>query len=193
MPRLAPADALIVVDVQNDFLPGGRLGVEQGDAVVPTLNRYIARFHAARLPVVATRDWHPPEHCSFAAQGGPWPQHCVAGSPGAAFAQVLELPAETLIVSKATTAQRDAYSGFEGTGLSERLRERGVKRVFVGGLATDYCVLNTVRDALTAGFETFLLEDAVRAVNVHPHDGDRAIEEMRSLGAATITLEDIEP
>ena len=193
MLRLATTDALIVVDVQNDFLPGGRLGVNDGDAVVTVLNRYIAHFREAGLPIVATRDWHPPGHCSFTAQGGIWPEHCVADTDGAAFAATLELPDDAMVVSKADTPEADAYSGFQGTELTAELRRRGVTRIFVGGLATDYCVLNTVRDALAADFEAILLADAVRAVDVEPGDGDRAIDEMRAKGAATITVEDIEP
>lgn len=193
MLRLNPTDALIVVDVQNDFLPGGSLAVRDGDAVVPVLNRYLARFRAAGAQVTVTRDWHPRGHCSFVAQGGPWPEHCVAGTRGAEFAEMLELPADALIVSKADTADADAYSGFEDTGLAATLRGLGVTRVFIGGLATDYCVLNTVRDALTEGFETLLLTDAVRPVEAAPGDGVRAVEQMRSLGAIIITLEDIEP
>jgi nicotinamidase/pyrazinamidase len=193
MRRLAATDALIVVDVQNDFLPGGHLGVNDGDAVVPVLNRYIARFREAGLPIVATRDWHPPGHCSFTAQGGIWPEHCVADTDGAAFAAGLELPDDAMVVSKADTVEADAYSGFQGTELAAQLSRRGVTRVFVGGLATDYCVLNTVRDALAADFEAILLADAVRAVDVEPGDGDRAIKDMRAQGATTITVEDIEP
>ncbi|MEJ2630341.1 MAG: nicotinamidase [Acidihalobacter sp.] len=193
MLRLAANDALILVDVQNDFLPGGRLGVADGDAVVPLLNRYVAHFRAAGLPIVATRDWHPTGHCSFAAQGGPWPEHCVADSPGAAFAAGLELPGDALIISKADTVEADAYSGFQDTDLAEQLRKQGVTRLFIGGLATDYCVLNTVSDALAADFEVILLVDAVRAVDVEPGDGARAIDEMRAKGATTITVEDIQP
>lgn len=179
-------DALIVVDVQLDFLPGGSLAVPRGDEVVPALNRYVAVFRGLTLPVVATRDWHPPDHCSFKAQGGPWPPHCIAGSDGARFSPLLDLPCEARIVSKATAADRDAYSGFEGTDLDVWLKGAGVARVFVGGLATDYCVLNTVRDALRFGYTVFLLEDAVRAVDMQAGDGGRAIAEMRSLGAASL-------
>lgn len=186
--RLQAGDALILVDVQLDFLPGGSLAVPQGDEVVPALNRYIAVFRRLTLPVVATRDWHPPDHCSFQAQGGPWPPHCVAGSDGARFAPLLDLPCEARIVSKATTRDRDAYSGFEGTDLDEWLQRAGVSRVFVGGLATDYCVLNTVSDALRIGYATFLLADAVRAVDAQAGDGERAIAEMRRLGAVAIEL-----
>ena len=186
--RLLAEDALILVDVQLDFLPGGSLAVPHGDEVVPALNRYIAVFRRLTLPVVATRDWHPPDHCSFQAQGGPWPPHCVAGSEGARFAPLLDLPCEGHIVSKATTRDRDAYSGFEGTDLDEWLKDAGVSRIFVGGLATDYCVLNTVRDALRIGYATFLLADAVRAVDAQAGDGERAIAEMRRLGALAIEL-----
>jgi nicotinamidase/pyrazinamidase len=184
--HLQADDALILVDVQLDFLPGGSLAVPRGDEVVPALNRYIAVFRGLTFPIVATRDWHPPDHCSFRAQGGPWPPHCVAGSAGAHFATLLDLPCEAHIVSKATSRDRDAYSGFEGTGLDDWLRRAGASRVFVGGLATDYCVLNTVRDALRFGYATFLLLDAVRAVDVAAGDGARAIDEMRRLGAMAI-------
>ncbi len=187
-PTLRPGDALIVVDVQNDFLPGGSLAVPDGDAVVPVLNRYAAAFAAKALPVYATRDWHPSNHCSFKDQGGPWPPHCVANSQGAAFAPGLKLPAPTTVISKATTAEKDAYSGFEGTDLDRRLRAQGVKRVFVGGLATDYCVLNTVRDARKLGYDVILLTDAIHAVNVKPSDGRNAEDEMRRLGARPFAL-----
>jgi nicotinamidase/pyrazinamidase len=190
--KLRPGDALILVDVQLDFLPGGRLAVPQGDAVVPALNRYIAVFRGLTFPVVATRDWHPADHCSFAAQGGPWPPHCVAGTDGARFAPLLDLPCEARIVSKATAHDKDAYSGFEGTDLDDWLERAGVSRVFVGGLATDYCVLNTVRDALRLGYETFVLTDAVRAVDVQSGDGERALAEMRALGATPIAFDGLD-
>lgn len=182
---------MLVIDVQNDFLPGGRLAVPEGDAVVPALNRYIAAFAARGLPVYATRDWHPPSHCSFREAGGPWPAHCIADSPGAAFPAELALPAGTPIVSKATDVSRDAYSGFQGTPLDSRLRRAGVRRIFIGGLATDYCVLSSVRDALRLGYEVFVLTDAVRAVNVQPGDGDRALAEMRRLGAQCMRFEEL--
>ena len=188
-PEPQRGDALVIVDVQNDFLPGGALAVPHGDEVVPVLNRWIERFTARGLPVVATRDWHPPDHCSFRERGGPWPVHCVAGTEGAAFAPALRLPADALVISKATEPDREAYSGFEGTDLAERLRGLGVRRLFVGGLATDYCVLSTVRDARREGFDVVLLEDAVRAVDVQPGDGARALEEMRRLGAELVRTE----
>ena len=189
--RPQPGDALIVVDVQRDFLPGGNLGVPHGDEVVPVLNRYLAAFHARALPVYATRDWHPSNHCSFQARGGPWPPHCIAETPGAAFAAKLQLPPQTVVISKAQGADQDAYSGFEGTDLDAQLKRAGVRRVFVGGLATDYCVLNTVRDARRLGYGVYLLADGVRAVNVKPDDGPRAEDEMRRLGATPIEFEQI--
>jgi nicotinamidase/pyrazinamidase len=181
-------DALMVVDIQNDFLPGGALAVLQGNRVMAPLNRYIGLFHDRGLPIFATRDWHPEDHCSFQAQGGPWPPHCIAGTPGAEFPPDLELPEETVVISKATAPGLEAYSGFEGTDLARRLREAGVGRVFVGGLATDYCVQATVSDALKAGFDALVLTDAVRAVAVHPGDGQRALEAMRRAGAVLTDL-----
>jgi nicotinamidase/pyrazinamidase len=190
--RPRQGDTLLVVDVQNDFLPGGSLAVPDGDAVVPVLNRYLALFGRAGLPIYATRDWHPPDHCSFREQGGVWPPHCVAGSEGAAFSALLQLPAATVVISKAERPEADAYSGFAGTGLAERLHAEGVSRLFVGGLATDYCVLNTVRDALAEGFSVVLLEDAIRAVDVQPGDGQRAIAEMLRLGARAAIFEGLQ-
>lgn len=183
-------DALLVVDVQRDFLPGGSLAVPDGDGVVPVLNRYIGLVRREGLPVFASRDWHAKRHCSFRAQGGQWPEHCVAGTPGAGFAPGLELPREATIISKATREESDAYSAFSGTDLARELRSRGVKRLLVGGLATDYCVLNSVCDALKEGFEVLLLTDAIRAVNVNAGDGERAMREMEQAGAVRVALED---
>jgi nicotinamidase-related amidase len=185
---IGPGDALIVVDVQNDFLPGGRLAVPEGDEVVAPLNRAILKFIAAGQPVFATRDWHPPDHVSFLGRGGLWPPHCIRDTLGAAFAPTLHLPASVTVISKATSSEREAYSGFDGTDLARRLREAGVKHVFVGGLATDYCVLNTVHDALDRDFMVSLLVDAVRAVEVHPGDGERALAEMARLGAVGVRV-----
>ena len=183
-------DAVLIVDVQADFLPGGNLGVERGDEVVPVLNRYLALARRKGAPVFASRDWHPRDHCSFLAQNGAWPEHCVAGSPGAEFAPGLALTRDAVIISKATAKDTDAYSAFQGTELAPRLRELGVKRLLVGGLATDYCVLNTVLDARKAGFEVLLLVDAIRAVNVKPGDGERAETKMLAAGAVATRLED---
>ena len=187
--QLQPGDALLIVDVQNDFLPGGSLAVPRGDEVVSVLNRYLRAFETQCLPVYATRDWHPQRHCSFRAQGGPWPPHCMAGTHGAEFAAELRLPTTTMVISKATTPDQDAYSGFQGTDLDQRLHATGIRRLFIGGLATDYCVLNTVRDALRLGYEVSLLADAIRPVDIQPGDGLRAEEEMARLGAQRISLE----
>ena len=193
MTEFAPrsGDALIIVDVQNDFLPGGSLAVPDGDAVLAPINAYASLFARHGHPVFATRDWHPENHCSFRSGGGPWPPHCVAESRGAAFSPGLALPEATIVISKATDPTRDAYSGFQDTGLERQLSAKGVRRVFVAGLATDYCVSATVKDALAAGFEAVVLADAVRAVNVAPGDGDRAIHEMRALGATFARYEDV--
>lgn len=179
-------DALIVIDVQNDFLSGGALAVSRGEEVVPMLNAAIATFERRKLPLVASRDWHPADHCSFRPQGGPWPPHCVAGTAGAEFAPALRVPASAIIVSKGVTADDDSYSDFAGTDLDKRLRKAGVRRLFVGGLATDYCVRHTVLDARRAGYDVVLLVDAIRAVDVHPGDGDKAIAEMRKAGAVAV-------
>lgn len=190
---LQPGDALIVTDIQNDFLPGGALAVPGGDEVISPANRYIALFTARMLPVIATRDWHPPNHCSFKEQGGPWPIHCVAGSKGAQFAQGLQLPPNVIVVSKAVEQHREAYSTFSGTELGSRLKHMGVTRLFIGGLATDYCVLNSVLDAIALGFRVHVLIDASRPVNVQPNDGALAEQKMRATGAQAITLQDVSP
>jgi nicotinamidase/pyrazinamidase len=186
--KLLATDALIVVDVQNDFLPGGSLAVPHGDEVIPVLNRYLAAFELETLPIFATRDWHPLNHCSFLAQGGPWPVHCVMQTRGAQFPPSLRLPSSAVVISKGTSPEKEAYSGFEGTDLEARLRAAAVERLFVGGLATDYCVLNTVRDGLKRGFKVVLLKDSIRAVNVAAEDGRRAEEEMLRHGAVPFEL-----
>lgn len=191
--KLQRGDALIIVDVQNDFLPGGSLAVPHGDDVISVLNCYGALFYQRQLPIYATRDWHPAGHCSFHAQGGPWPIHCVQHSPGAQFPNALHLPPETNIISKATQPNQDAYSGFEQTELDALLQKAGIKRLFIGGLATDYCVLNTIKDGLAHHYQVFVLKDAIRAVNVNEGDGERAIAEMRNLGAEFVEAQEVEP
>ncbi|MCG6861594.1 MAG: nicotinamidase [Chromatiaceae bacterium] len=176
-------DALIIVDLQNDFLTGGSLAVSDGDEVIPVLNTWIRRFRKAGLPIFATRDWHPADHCSFRDQGGPWPPHCVAGTKGAEFTSELVLPPDAYVHSKAMRPEKEAYSDFEDGDLGPKLRQMGIARLFVGGLATDYCVRATVLDGLKEGFQVVLLVDAIRAVEVEPGDGDRAIAEMRDAGA----------
>jgi nicotinamidase/pyrazinamidase len=189
--ELGAGDVLIVADVQKDFLAGGSLAVPEGDRVVPVLNRYLTAFTRRALPIFLSRCWHPPDHCSFRERGGPWPRHCVAGTPGAEFAEGFEIPGAAVIVSKATRRDRDAYSAFEGTELHENLRRVAARRLFVGGLTTDYCILNTVRDARARGYPTFVLGDGIRAVNVQPDDGRKAEEEMASRGATFIRLESL--
>ena len=182
-------DALLVVDMQNDFMPGGALGVHGGDRIVPEVNRLVEKFIARRLPIVFSRDWHPPNHCSFEEQGGIWPVHCVQHTKGAAFTTGLAMPADPTVISKATKIDHEAYSAFHGPGLSELLTRLEVTRIFIVGLATDYCVLETVKDARREGFEVVVLEDGVRAVNVHPEDGPRALQEMARLGAEIVNAD----
>lgn len=186
--ELGRGDALLVIDIQNDFLPGGRLAVPDGDQVIPVMNCYIDRFTQRQLPVFATRDWHPKNHDSFIQQGGPWPEHCIAGSTGAEFAPGLNLPATVHIISTGMEAEKDGYSGFENTDLKKQLEQLSVSRLFTGGLATDYCVLHTVCDALNLNYQVLLLTDAVRAVNVHLQDGKQAINKMLVKGAIPLTL-----
>ena len=177
--------ALIVVDVQNDFCPGGSLAVERGDEVVAPLNRLIKEFLARGEPVFKSRDWHPARTKHFAAYGGTWPVHCVQNTRGAEFHPELLDDPRIQIISKGT-GDEDSYSAFDGTDLADLLRERGVTEVFVGGLATDYCVKNTVLDALREGFKVKALTEAMRAVNLQPGDDARALEEMRRAGAEVI-------
>jgi nicotinamidase/pyrazinamidase len=177
--------ALIVVDVQNDFCPGGSLAVEHGDEVVAPLNRLIREFLERGEPVFKSRDWHPAQTRHFAAYGGTWPVHCVQNTRGAEFHKDLLEDPRIEIVSKGT-GDEDNYSAFDGTTLAEDLRARGVKEVWVGGLATDFCVKNTVLDALREGFRVKALTEAMRAVNLQPGDDARAIEEMRRAGAEII-------
>jgi nicotinamidase/pyrazinamidase len=181
-------DALIIVDVQNDFCPGGALAVADGDKVVSILNRLIAEFDRAGLPVIATRDWHPAETTHFNTRGGIWPPHCVQGSTGAKFHPDLALGPGAVIVSKGMQENADSYSGFDamdahGVGLADLLRACGVRRIVIGGLATDYCVKQTALDGLRQGFEVVLLEDAMRGVNLKPEDARQALDEVKRAGA----------
>lgn len=190
-------DALLIVDVQNDFCPGGSLPVADGDAVAPVLTAYAERFHAAGLPVIAARDWHPPQTRHFVSGGGVWPPHCIQGTAGAEFHPDLRLPAGTVIVSKGMDPRADAYSAFEavtedGRTIARLLRDLGVARVFIGGLATDYCVRASALDALDAGFAVVALTDAMRGVELQPGDTARALAEMRQRGAEGLTLAGME-
>jgi nicotinamidase/pyrazinamidase len=186
---LQKGDALIIVDIQNDFLPGGSLAVAGGEQVIPVINAYVAKFQQHGLPIVATRDWHSPDHSSFVPQGGPWPEHCVAGSKGAEFSPDLSLPETARIFSAGFEKMAAGYSGFENTDLHTYLNHAGIKRLFIGGIATDYCVLHTVLDALHYRYRVFLLQDAIRAVNVNPEDGENAVRKMRANGAELLTLD----
>jgi nicotinamidase/pyrazinamidase len=187
--RITQKDALIIIDVQKDFLLGGALPVPDGDEVIPVLNDYISLFKSVNAKVFATRDWHPPNHVSFKAFGGPWPPHCVQHTEGAEFHPDLKLPADVTVISKATDPERESYSGFDGTTLADELRKASVSLVFVGGLATDYCVRQTVLDGIALGFDMVLLLDAIRGINVKVDDSKKALSEMRAHGADTATLE----
>jgi nicotinamidase/pyrazinamidase len=178
--------ALIVVDVQNDFCPGGSLAVAYGDEVVAPLNELIEEFLDRNEPVFKTRDWHPATAKHFAAYGGIWPVHCVQNTPGAAFHAELSDDPRITVISKGVDESADGYSAFDGTGLAKALRDLGVEELWVGGLATDYCVKHTVLDARREGFEVKALADAMRAVNLKPNDGAQAIAEMRAAGAEIV-------
>jgi len=181
--------ALLIVDVQRDFMPGGALPVPEGDSVVAPINELVGRFEGRELPVILTRDWHPPDHVSFRPRGGPWPPHCVAGTEGAEFHPSLRVPPGALIVSKATERDREAYSGFEGTDLAQALASLGVRRLFVGGVATEYCVRATVLDALRLNYEVLVVEEAVRGIS---KDGEeRAKYEMLREGGILVRLDEI--
>jgi nicotinamidase/pyrazinamidase len=176
------ARALIIVDFQNDFVPGGALPVSDGDAIAGRVAE-LARSGDFDV-VVATRDWHPPDHKSFEAQGGPWPDHCVQGTPGAELHQALDPELVDVVVDAGREPGDEGYSGFEKTGLEELLRERGVDHVTLVGLATDYCVKHTALDALRHGFGVTIDTSGVRAIDVEPGDGRRALEQVRAAGGS---------
>ena len=176
-------DVLLIVDVQNDFCPGGALAVNKGDEVVPVLNQWINEAQRLGVTVYASRDWHPPHHISFKERGGPWPPHCIQGTKGAAFHPDLKLPANVQVISKAESPDIDSYSAFGGTDLAERLHRAGTHRLWIGGLTQDYCVRETSLDAIREGFEVHVIVEGTRAVNVHPEDGRRALEDVQAAGA----------
>jgi nicotinamidase/pyrazinamidase len=181
--------ALIVVDVQNDFCPGGSLAVAHGDEVVAPLNRLMREFLDRGEPVYKTRDWHPPQTKHFTDYGGTWPVHCVQNTHGAEFRAGLLDDPRIRVISKGLDEKADGYSGFDGTNLSDQLKAEGIEEVWVGGLATDYCVKQTVVDAARQGFHVKALADAMRAVNIKPDDGAEAIKEMRAAGAEIVGSE----
>ena len=192
-------DALLIVDFQNDFTPGGALPVTGGDEIGPAVDALADRFDL----VIATRDWHPPDHGSFIGvevdpakwEGidppGIWPVHCVQGTPGAELHPSLDRTKVDVIVDKAQDPNTQGYSAFHGGNLVDVLRERGVDRLFIAGLATDYCVKNTVLDARREGFEVTVVEDAIRGIDVEPGDSDRALDEMRDVGADFTTSDEL--
>ncbi len=178
--RLLASDALLIVDVQRDFCSGGALSVPGADEIIPTVNDLIKEAIEAKALVIASRDWHPPDHSSFHAFGGIWPAHCVQGSDGAKFHAALRLPDDALVVTTGQTVDKDQYSAFDATGLANELRRRGVKRVLICGLAQDVCVRATALDAVEAGFETHLRLSATRAIV--PVHGEEAVVEMVGSG-----------
>ena len=179
---LRKGDALLLVDVQIDFCPGGNLPVTQGDRIVPVLNRWLAAAAAKGIPVYASRDWHPAGHMSFASRGGQWPDHCLQDSPGAAFHPALELPDDTVVISKGVRFDKDQYSAFDETGLAERLRQDGIERLWIGGLAQDVCVEATAVGGSEAGFNVHVLLEATKPIT--KEGGERALAAMRAAGVA---------
>lgn len=179
--------ALLLVDVQNDFCPGGNLAVPEGDSIIPVLNRYIQVFAKSKTSIFASRDWHPAYTTHFKEYGGQWPEHCVQGSPGAEFHPDLRLPAETIILSKGMDPRKDSYSAFQavdenGNGFEKLIRRNGIIELFIGGLATDYCVKSSVLNALEYGLRVGLLLDAIKGVNINSMDSENAIREMEKRG-----------
>ncbi len=188
--------ALLIVDVQNDFCPGGALGVPEGDKIVPYINKYIKIFSKKKLLIFATRDWHPIKTKHFKDFGGVWPVHCIQNTRGAQFYPKLRLPKETILLYKGIYPERDGYSAFEaenenGMSFLSLLKRLGVQEIYISGLAIDYCVKFSTSDALKQGFKVKLLMDAVKGVNLRPNDSERAIKEMVKKGAKKITLKDI--
>jgi nicotinamidase/pyrazinamidase len=184
---MARRGALIVVDIQRDFCPGGALPVKQGDQIIEPTNGLISLFQKKGLPIFFTRDWHPADHCSFRYRGGPWPPHCVKNTPGAEFYPSLLVPKGAVIISKATRRDVEAYSGFQGTAMAEHLKEMGVDELYVTGLATDYCVKNTVLDGISNGFKVSIVSDCVKGVNLKPTDSANAFRAMVAKGASKTT------
>jgi len=177
-------DALLIIDVQKDFCPGGALPVEGGDQIVPVINRWIAEAMANDVPVYASRDWHPLGHLSFKERGGPWPPHCIQDSDGARFHQDLALPSSTIIVTKGVRFDQDQNSAFEQTGLAVQLRKASIRRLWVAGLAEDVCVLATVLDACREGFEAILIQNATQPIT--SEGGKKARRQMQDAGARIV-------
>jgi len=195
MSTLKLKKALLVVDVQNDFCPGGALGIREGHKIIPILNEYIKFFERENLPIFVTRDWHPDVTKHFEQFGGIWPKHCVGGNPGAQFHPELKFPKEAIVMSKGMDPEKDSYSAFHatdlnGTILANLLKFFGVTEIYIGGLATDYCVKHSAFDALKDGLKVFILTDAIAGVNLQTEDSSIALEEMVSRGAEKIISEE---
>ncbi len=187
LPPLQPHDALLLVDVQNDFCPGGALPVAEGDRVVPVLNRWIEAATRGGATIVASRDWHPPHHVSFHERGGLWPAHCIQGTRGAEFHPDLRLPQDHLLVDKGTDPDLDRYSDFDHSGLGDALRKRGVTRLWIGGLALEVCVRATVLEGLAEGFEVHVIAPATRPVD--PQQTEQVLRELAMAGAVIVREE----
>ena len=189
--------ALLIVDVQNDFCPGGALGIKDGDKIIPAINKYIKIFAPKKLPIFASRDWHPKKTTHFKKFGGVWPVHCVQGTKGAEFHPKLKLPKEAILLYKGMDPRKDSYSAFQaedtnGMLLPNLLKMFGIEELYIGGLATDYCVKFTTHDAIREGFKVKILLDAIKGVNLKPNDSEIAIREMVKIGVKKITLKDME-
>jgi nicotinamidase/pyrazinamidase len=196
MNSLDSKKALLVVDVQNDFCPGGALGIHGGHKIIPILNKCIKFFEKENLPIIVTRDWHPKVTKHFEQFGGVWPEHCVEGSPGAMFHPDIELPKEALVMSKGMDPEKDSYSAFHaidssGMALPNLLKIFGITEIYIGGLATDYCVKYSALDALKDGLEVFILTDAIAGVDLQPEDSSLALQEMVSIGAKKTISEEL--
>ena len=187
--KIGRKDALIIVDMQNDFMPQGALPVPEGDIIMPTINRYQEVFQSNGALIVLTRDWHPPNHISFKSRGGPWPPHCVQGTEGAKFHPDLKVPNEAIIISKATDPDKEAYSGFDGTELNSILTSKGIRRVFICGVATEYCVKETALDALKLRYSVFILRDAIKGIS--KDESKKALELLLDEGAVIIEFNDV--
>jgi len=195
MNQLKLKKALVVVDVQNDFCPSGALGIRGGDKIIPVLNRYIDLFKKQKLPVIYSRDWHPKVTKHFKKFGGPWPSHCIQGTEGAKFHPKLKVLKESFILSKGMDPEKDSYSVFHAedqnhTDFLFLLKMLGIKELYIGGLATDYCVKYTSIDALNQGFKVYVLIDAVKGVDLRPKDSEKALKEILSKGALFVTLDE---
>jgi nicotinamidase/pyrazinamidase len=189
--------ALLIVDVQNDFCPGGALGIKDGDKIIPAINKYIKNFAPKKLPIFASRDWHPKKTTHFKKFGGVWPVHCVQGTKGAEFHPKLKLPKEVILLYKGMDPEKDSYSAFQaqdqnGMSLPNFLRILGIKELYIAGLATDYCVKFTTHDAIKEGFKVKILLDAIKGVNLKPNGSENVIREMVRIGVKKITLKDME-